>query len=91
VKELYEISDLPMGVKDFVYLPDKGVLFLLLAETRVVGKIGNFISSISKPQEVSSVIAYREDPPGSLDFTQLWQHNLKLEVDKKHYESINKI
>lgn len=69
-----------MGVKDFIYLPDKGVLFVLLAETRVVSKIGNFISSISKTQEVSSVIAYREDPPGSFDFVQLWQHNLKLEV-----------
>ncbi len=86
VKELYEISDLPMSVKDFVYVEDKGVLFVLLTETRVVSKIGNFISSISKPHEVGSVIAYKEDTPGSLEFTELWQYNLKLEVSPLNKE-----
>ena len=68
-----------MSVKDFVYIPSKGVLFVLLAETRIASKIGSFLSSIAKTQEVSSVIAYKEEGEGSFEFTKLWQYNLSNE------------
>lgn len=80
VKDIYEISDLPMSVKDFVYSPSKGVLFTLLSETRVVSKLGALIDSISRAPEISSVVAYIEEPPGSMEFTKLWQYNLSVEV-----------
>jgi len=79
VKELYEIPNLPMSVKDFIYIPSKGVMFVLLSETRMVSKIGSFLSSISKSAEVSTVMAYREEPEGSLEFTKLWQYSLSSE------------
>lgn len=69
-----------MSVRDFIYVPSKGVLFVLLSETRMVSKIGSFLSSISRTAEVSSVMAYKEDSEGSLEFTKLWQYSLSNEV-----------
>lgn len=69
-----------MSAKDFVYSSAKGILFALLTETRVVSKIGSLLSSISKMQDISYVYCYQEEPPGSFDFTRLWQHGSTLEV-----------
>lgn len=69
-----------MSVKDFAYSPTKGILFALVTETRVVSKIGSLLSSISKMQDISYVYCYKEEPPGSFDFTRLWQHGSTLEV-----------
>lgn len=83
VKELSEIRDLPRGVRDLIYLPQKGVLFALLSETSVISKLGTFISNFSNPkgkEEISSVVFYKEDPPNSLEFTRVWKKSFENEV-----------
>jgi hypothetical protein len=83
VKMICEIKNLPMAVKDFAYYPKEGVLFVLLTETNVISKLGAFISSFSNPaskEELSSIVAYKEDPPGSLEFSKLWKKNFDYEV-----------
>lgn len=82
-KMICEIKNLPMSVKDCAYYPNQAVLFVLLTETNMMSKLGAFISSFSNPatkEELSSVVAYKEDPPGSLEFSKLWKKNFDYEV-----------
>lgn len=80
---LSEIQNLPRGAKDFIYLNQKGILFVLIAETSMMSKLGTFISNFSSAkgkEEMSSVLTYQEDPPGSLEFAKLWKKSFEIEV-----------
>jgi len=83
IKEICEISNFPRGVKDFIYLPQKGILILLLAETNVVSKLGSIISNLSNTkskEELCSVVLYKEESPNSFEFTRIWKKSFTIEV-----------
>jgi len=83
MKQLSEIQNFPRGVQDFIYIPQKGLLFILLTETSVVSKLGALISNISSnknKEEVSSVLLYKENPLNSLEFTKVWKKSFNTEV-----------
>jgi hypothetical protein len=70
-------------VKDFAFYPQKGILFALLSEANVMSKIGALISTFSNPntkEELSCVIAYKEETIGSLEFVKLWKYGFEQEV-----------
>lgn len=80
---LSEIQNLPKGAKDFVYLNQKGILVVLIAETSMMSKLGTFISNISSgkgKEEMSSVLLYQEEPLGSLEFNKLWKKSFDTEA-----------
>lgn len=83
MKQLTEIQNFPRGVQDFIYIPQKGLLFILLTETSVVSKLGAMISNISSnknKEEVSSVLLYKEDPLNSLEWTKVWKKSFNNEA-----------
>ena len=83
MKQLSVITNFPRGVQDFIYIPQKGLLFILLTETSVVSKFGALISNMSSAkgkEEVSSVILYKENPLNSLEFTKVWKKSFESEA-----------
>ena len=83
VKNICEIRNLPRNATDFAYDHKAGSLFLLISESGVVSKIGSFFSAFKNPSKqdtLSSVIAFKEEPLGSLEFVKLWKHNYAAEV-----------
>ncbi len=73
-----------MNVVDFLYLPDSGVIFVALADTSLISKVNNFLSSFSSAgatQEIKgSLIAYIDEAPGSMKFKKLWTKDYKSPV-----------
>ncbi len=72
-----------MACKDFAYSTSKGIFYALLSEANVISKIGAFINTFSNPntkEELSCVIAYKEENPGSLEFEKLWKAGFENEV-----------
>ena len=79
-----EITNLQMAVKDMIYIKENGILFILLCETSIFSKMDSLLSSLSgskkDKKELGSLIAYKEDPKGSLVFHRLWKHGFDSEV-----------
>lgn len=81
MRDLGGIDDLPMEARIFEYIVEQGLLFVGLGDGGVA-KLGNIFSLL--PNSVTAVggmiQAYREKPPGSLNFSKLWEKQLKSSV-----------
>ena len=74
-----------MAVKDIIYIKENGILFILLNETGLLSKMDSLLSSFSgsskdKKKELGALIAYKEEPNGSLEFQRLWKRGFDSEV-----------
>eukprot|EP01017_Pseudomicrothorax_dubius_P006938 TRINITY_DN12080_c0_g1_i3.p1 TRINITY_DN12080_c0_g1~~TRINITY_DN12080_c0_g1_i3.p1 ORF type:complete len:554 (+),score=75.89 TRINITY_DN12080_c0_g1_i3:61-1662(+) len=82
-----DIDYLPMGVRDLLYLNEAGILFIGMAETSTLSRIGSFITTSlfrKNPSTDSSylgaVLAYGANPKDSFAFSQLWRKNISAGV-----------
>lgn len=46
-----ELTGLPLGVRDFHYLNEKGLLFLALSDMKITSRIDSYLTNISMPWE----------------------------------------
>ncbi len=80
--KIAELADLPMGVRDFVYLEDLGILFVALSDMDVVSRVDAYFTNLKLPWDkkndvqtiVGAVLAYRVTPGRDSDwkFDRLW-------------------
>lgn len=69
-----------MEVSQMIYLPYSGILLLGLGDSGVASKIDSVMNIFAGPIKTTSlvngsVVAYAEDPIGSLKFEKLWHRN----------------
>ena len=79
-----------MEVTQMTYLPYSGIILLGLGETGVMSKIDNLMTSFAGPMKPGSlingaVVAYGEDPIGSLRFNKLWHKSVESGVNRLSY------
>lgn len=81
-----ELSDLPLGIRDFHYLNDKGLLFFALSDMKITSRIDSYLTNISLPWEkkedtystVGALMFYKvglREKDGEWIFTRLWAKN----------------
>lgn len=46
-RKIAEISDLMQGGRDFVYLPEKGLLFVAMSEMKITNRIDSYLTNVS--------------------------------------------
>lgn len=46
-----ELDDLPLGVRDFVYLNDRGWLLVTLSDMKLASRLDSYLTNTSMPWE----------------------------------------
>jgi WD40 repeat protein len=88
-----ELNELPLGIRDFHYLSDKGLLFFALSEMKIMSRIDSYLTNINLPWEkkkddtystVGAIIFYRvglRESNGEWVFTRLWAKNFPVQTN----------
>ena len=50
-KKLSEFKDLPLGVKDFIYLENEGIMFIICSDMSLTSRVDAYISNVNLPWE----------------------------------------
>lgn len=90
--KITELSDLPLGIRDFHYLNDKGLLFFALSDMKITSRIDSYLTNINLPWEkkddtyatVGALIFYRvglRETSGEWVFTRLWAKNFPVQTN----------
>lgn len=79
-----ELSELPIGIRDFVYLQEEGILFLAMCEMKITSRFDAYLTNVTFPWEkkqedahvtVGALVAYKVDFNPKLEtwaFTRMW-------------------
>jgi len=88
--KISEFSDLPLGVRDFIYLKYENVILLACADMNIASRIDAYITNVNLPWEkktdahisVGAVFAYKvvQDSSGSYYFEKLWAKSFPKQV-----------
>ena len=94
--KITELSELPLGIRDFHYLNDKGLLFFALSDMKITSRIDSYLTNVSLPWEkkddtyatVGALIFYRvglREKDGEWVFTRLWAKNFPVQTNVLHW------
>lgn len=88
--KLSEYVDLPLGVRDFIYLKYENIMFLAAADMNIASRIDAYITNVNLPWEkktdahisVGAVFAYKvtTDSSGAFYFDKLWAKSFPKQV-----------
>ena len=53
-KMLSEFNNLPLGIRDFIYLKDEGIIFLVCSDMNIASRLDAYITNINLPWEEKS-------------------------------------
>ena len=74
-----ELPELPLGVRDFVYMEDIGMLFLALSDMNISSRMDAFFTNIKLPWDkdsgqiiVGAVLGYKVTKGATWKFERLW-------------------
>lgn len=80
--KMAELGDLPMGVRDFLYVEEEGLMFVALSDMSIVSRVDAYFNNLKllwkKDKEseaiVGAVVAYRvgKEADESVKFERLW-------------------
>ena len=46
-RKIAEVSDLMQGGRDFIYLEDKGLLFVAMSEMKITNRLDSYLTNVS--------------------------------------------
>jgi len=83
---------LPLGIRDFHYLNDKGLLFFALSDMKITSRLDSYLTNMNLPWEqkddtyatVGALIFYRvglRETDGQWVFTRLWAKNFPVQTN----------
>ena len=49
--KLSEFNDLPLGIRDFIYLQNEGVIFLICSDMNIASRVDAYITNVNLPWE----------------------------------------
>ena len=88
--KISEYVDLPLGVRDFVYLKYEGVLFLVCSDMNIASRIDSYVTNVNLPWEkktdahisVGAVFAYKvsSDPKNAYQFDKVWAKSYPIQT-----------
>ena len=90
--KITELSELPLGIRDFHYLNDKGLLFFALSDMKITSRLDSYLTNVSLPWEkkddtyatVGALLFYRvglREKDGEWIFTRLWAKNFPIQTN----------
>ena len=91
--KIAHLDELPLGIRDFHYISDKGFLFFALSEMKITSRIDSYFTNFTFPWEkkkadtystVGSLIFYRvgiRETNGEWVFTRLWAKNFPVQTN----------
>ena len=88
--KLSEFSELPLGLRDFIYLKIEKILFVACSDMNIASRIDAYITNVNFPWEkktdshitVGAIFAFRvkEDSSHGLTFEKLWAKSYPIQV-----------
>jgi len=90
--KITELGELPLGIRDFHYINDKGLLFLALSDMKITSRLDSYLTNVSMPWEkkndtyvtVGALLFYRvglREKDGEWVFTRLWAKNYPVQTN----------
>jgi len=91
--KITQLDELPLGIRDFHYLNDKGLLFFALSEMKITSRLDSYLTNLNLPWEkkkddtystVGALIFYRvglRESNGEWVFTRLWAKNFAVQTN----------
>lgn len=83
-QELGALTNLSMGVSDFVFIKEEGVLFVSLCDTSILSKMDDIFSTFTNKNSNDyrgCVLAYKLEGNTPLKFSLLWKKDFKNGVN----------
>lgn len=83
---------MPLGIRDFHYLNERGLLFLALSDMKITSRLDSYLTNVSLPWEkkddtyatVGALLFYRvglREKDGEWIFTRLWAKNFPVQTN----------
>lgn len=97
--KLAELGDLPLGVRDFIYLTTEGILFIALSDMRITSRIDAYLTNATFPWEkesgthvtVGALLVYRvtraANYTGDWKFDRLWVKSFPVQTNVLCWDS----
>ena len=102
-KKITELGDLPLGVRDFVYLENEGILFIGLSDMKITSRIDAYLTNATFPWEkqagthvtVGALLVYRVTRPadffGDWKYDRLWVKSFPVQTNTMCWEASLKL
>eukprot|EP00351_Strombidinopsis_sp_SopsisLIS2011_P001896 CAMPEP_0116881792 /NCGR_PEP_ID=MMETSP0463-20121206/13846_1 /TAXON_ID=181622 /ORGANISM="Strombidinopsis sp, Strain SopsisLIS2011" /LENGTH=92 /DNA_ID=CAMNT_0004533975 /DNA_START=299 /DNA_END=577 /DNA_ORIENTATION=+ len=76
-----EINDLPLGGRDFIYIPERSLMFVAMSDMNITSRLDSYITNMSMPWEKKESKQKKQENYSTVGAVALYKIKLTQEED----------